>query len=485
MNKTKQITFLSAIVILVSGTIGSGIFFKNSSLASLGHGNLSLVISAWIVAAAGIMALGVGIAEMSLRSHGKKGVLEWTRTFMPTKLHYTSKNFVQLIFTPILLFALPIYEVKALNQAGLNLSTFAEVAVGFAIFAWFAIMSFVSTKAGEVTQWIVMVVKFIPLVVLPIWAMTQTGSTEILHKTYKETKGLAGVGGGFMILVAGLSAIAFSFDGFYSVTTLKSKMVEPKKMAAVIAVGLAVVTAFYLFVTIGFGLGTSDGTHKTILNMNSQTLKAFSALIAVGIIGVVNGYAQFGTNTYISLHEDDQSWYTRGWEKVINRSGELSKRTVAFIAYFSTVSVMFVVFSLIGIFAWDGGSPKNYYGHQGVSNLIGFVDTLTNYKSLLIFLIISTALVFALPVIRKDISSNKKRFVITLLSIIGIATIYVSGIFTLLTSIVDMTGYNGASQKVAIVKFSILICVALISTVAGLLEYKSDKKNKKIISKGI
>jgi hypothetical protein len=43
--KAKQISFLSAIVILVSGTIGSGIFFKNATLFRIGQGNIEFVLS--------------------------------------------------------------------------------------------------------------------------------------------------------------------------------------------------------------------------------------------------------------------------------------------------------------------------------------------------------------------------------------------------------------------------------------------------------
>ena len=478
-NKLKQISFISSIVILVSGTIGSGIFFKNGFLFSLAHGSMALVLTSWIVAGIGMISLGFGIGEMALISKGRKGILEWTKNFLPTKLGYHCKNFIQLFFIPIILFAVPIYEVKALNQAGLDLTAWQDLILGFVIFLWFAILSFVSEKVGEIFQWIIMIIKFIPLIVLPIWAMTQVGDYDIAVKHDVPIQhGLSGVGGGFMILVAGLSAIAFSFDGFYSVTTLREDMTHPKKLSKVIIFGLIIVTLFYIFLTIGFALGTSKGTHVS-MGLGPLSLKIFSVLISLGILGVVNGYSQFGVNIYISLHEEDQSWYTRIWEKTINKTKIFKKRTVAFISFLFLITLIFFILGTIGIYLWDEQDlPRDNYPYHKVGRLISFVDTLTNYKSLLIFTIISLSLFFAIPEIKKEVKSKRKRILLIILSIIGISMIFISGIYTIIESIVDMCGYNGASSEVGLIEFSILLFFITFSIIMGTLEYKSDIKRR-------
>jgi hypothetical protein len=36
---------------------------------------------------------------------------------MPTRLHLTSKNYVQLVFIPLICFALPLYAAKGIQDA--------------------------------------------------------------------------------------------------------------------------------------------------------------------------------------------------------------------------------------------------------------------------------------------------------------------------------------------------------------------------------
>jgi amino acid transporter len=59
-------------------------------------------------------------------------------------------------------------------------------------------------------------------------------------------KGFSSLGNGAMLLMAGIPAIMFSVDGFYTVTTLRNKMEKPKKMSSVIVIGLSIVTVIYI-----------------------------------------------------------------------------------------------------------------------------------------------------------------------------------------------------------------------------------------------
>lgn len=473
--KAKQISFLSAIVILVSGTIGSGIFFKNASLFKLGHGNIGFVLAAWILVAFGVIAFGIGIAEMSSKSKGSKGILEWTQKFLPKRAYLSSKNFLQIIFIPILLFALPIYATKAIGDIdGIYLTGWSAAGIAYAFFIWFAFMTYVSLRATEGFQWLTMIIKFIPLFVLPILSfVSKSSETSTHYYSISQPSGLSGYGNGAMLLIAGIPSIFFSFDGFYTVTTLKDKMEKPNKFKFVIPIGLALVTIIYLWVSLSFMNGSKTGKYTDLqffLNREGAK-KAFGALIAIGVLGVVNGYVQFGTRTYLALHEENESPITTWFEKNIYRNklkGKLSSLTTMSIIS----SLLFLTFTLIGIYGWDSqisGDKVASYQH-----LLAFDDTITDFKSLLVFALIGLALAYATKSFDKTTVKGKSIFV---LSWIAITFIGAAFIFQYIAAIVDLTGFNSAKASTSeIVKLSLLCGIPIVSVILGSLELKFRKK---------
>lgn len=468
----KQISFLSAIVILVSGTIGSGIFFKNASLFKLGHGNIGFVLAAWILVAFGVIAFGIGIAEMGTKSLGKKGVLEWTQKFLPKRAHLSSKNFLQVIFIPILLFALPIYAVKAIGQVpGVSLTGWEAAALAYSFFIWFAVMTYVSLKASEAFQWLTMIVKFAPLLVLPILSFvskSDVSSTD--HYAAIKPTGLSGYGNGAMLLIAGIPAIFFSFDGFYTVTTLKDKMAKPNSFKFVIPVGLSIVTVVYIWLSLSFMNGSDTGNYTDLkyLKEHPEAVKAFSILIAIGVLGVVNGYVQFGTRTYLALHEENESPISSWFEKKVYRN-KIKGKLSALITMTIIASTLFVVFTLIGIYAW------NTYD-SSYKNLLDFDDTITDFKSLFIFALIALALAYATKTFDKSTTKGKAIFA---LSWIAITFVFAAFAFQYIAAIVDLTGFNGHAKAATsdIVKLSLLCGVPVLSIILGSLEMKFRKQN--------
>lgn len=480
--KIKQISFLSSIVILVSGTIGSGIFFKNSDLFKLGQGNANLVLSLWLLTGFGIIAFGIGIAEMSSKVKGNRGVLEWTKHFLPKRLHFASKNYIQLFFIPLVTFALPLYAVKGMQNAlvfdGIYLSGWSACLIAFCFFIWFAIITYISTKIGEAVQWITLIIKFIPLFVLPIFSllMKSTGTSyNYWHTAAHAPVGFSSLGNGGMILIAGIPAIMFSIDGFYTVTTLRDKMKQPKKMPLVIIIGLVIITLIYIWVSLSFMNGSKTGKYGDIqwLQNHPKVSEMFSWFIFAGILGVVNGYVQFATNTYINLHKKNESWLTKWFEiKIFRRKTKQELSGLLSLIIF--VTCFYIFFSIMGIYGWN--TKLDYKGEiQSYSNILGFDDVITNFKSLLMFVTIAMSLVFALKTFDKKTWRGKSIYIFT---IIGITFILITLLYQYISNGVNMTGFRSADKLSSIISFSLLVCIPILCYLFALIEDKMQQKIK-------
>lgn len=477
-NKIKQISYLSAIIFVIGSTIGAGIFFKNAELLKMAQGDLFFVVAAWLVAAFGMMALGLALVEISSAQKSNKGILEWTKVFMPKFLHKTSQNYIKLIFIPVSLFTLPLYVVSTFEDVGLEIrNAWVVLAFGFFIFLWFISSSLLSIQFTEKQQWILTVIKFIPLIILPIIALTIssfTGTNTFLQKNIHPTTGLVGISK-WIIVIAGIPAISFAYDGFYLVFSLRNKTSTKtrKHLGSGVVVGLLVITIVYLFLSIAFNYGSDSGTHSGLnFAYKKQWIQFFDFCIALGIMGIINGFTASSPYQLSSLIEEGESadlvWLRKKIFANSNNKLEEQNFLVSWIYIVVSTTIFFVVFGIIGVFypndSWDGFET---YGSG--TYLYSFVDILVNYTSLLIFLILSGILVGGLinRFTKKVVVEQKKYFLP--MAFFSAVLFIASFCFTIFASILEMSNFNGASAEEASIKFVIFVLILFVSMLPSLL----------------
>lgn len=88
---------------------------------------------------------------------------------------------------------------------------------------------------------------------------------------------------------------------------MKEKTSSPTKMGFGMVLGVAVVSGVYLFLTIAFNVGSKDGTHNGISGVSPQLMKAMNACIAIGIIGIINGYSMGAPRQFRGLAESGEA----------------------------------------------------------------------------------------------------------------------------------------------------------------------------------
>lgn len=481
--KAHQITYISALIIMIGSTIGAGIFFKNGSLFSIAQGNLGLVIASWCVAGVGMVALGLAIVEMTSVQKSNRGTLEWFKQFMPSWLAKSAKNYVQLIFIPITLFTMPIYVVSSFWDAGwVETTGWLSFAIAFLIFMWIAGISLVSLKASERLQWVLTAVKFLPVIILPLIAFANSGDDavgSVTHKAVDHETGLMGVAPE-IIIIGGIPAISFAFDGFYEVTSLKQDLDQPKKLGSVVVLGLAIIFGVYIFLTIAFAFGSNDGTHFGIPSLSDSEQAVFNTLIGIGVIGIINGYMMSSVRQNASLHADGESpagyFMDKALTKVFKR--KFSSKFVAWFFIVFSTTIFFIIFGMVGMYGWstDGG-----YGENRSSYLYGFCDILVNYTSLAMFSLISIAVLGALTNRFTNKVQVEKRWYFVPAAITSSLILLSSAIFMFVVGIVDATGFNGADQFDAMIKLIVFGSIIGLSVVFGLLEHYLWKPTKEKI----
>ncbi|CAF0723804.1 unnamed protein product [Didymodactylos carnosus] len=142
-------------------------------------------------------------------------------------------------------------------------------------------------------QWIFTVLKFFPVIAIIILSFMEFDSKfindglNLVDGGRAPNKGLISVSP-YLGIFASVPAIFYSFDGFYSVTSLKRNLKSERSLGPLIAIGLSIVVGVYLLISTGLFVSSSDGTINN-LKINPYLRKAITAVIAIAIIGVLNG----------------------------------------------------------------------------------------------------------------------------------------------------------------------------------------------------
>lgn len=486
--KVKQMSYLSMIIFVIGSTIGAGIFYKNKNIAALSHGQFGPVLATWGVAIFGIIALAVALIEVSSAQKTDKGTLEWTKLFAPKWFHKSSTNYMKYIFIPLTLFTMPIYVVSTFEDAGWNIHYgITALAVAFGIFAWFMVINLISFRFSEISQWVFTAVQTVPLIILPIIAYAHPiPSHEILNKDVSVPHGINGVNS-WIALIAGISAISFAYDGFYVIASMKERTSGKAKMGAGMVMGVSFVSVIYLFLTIAFNTGSHTGSHYGIdwANDHKSFMSAMNACIAVGIIGIVNGYSMASPRQFRSLAESGEAKEINWLHKKLfrNKYKNGDKKQLEFSGWFylfAASTVLFIVLGLVGVYAYNLNDYADDYGKVGT--LYTLADALVNFTSLLMFIIITVSVLGALRNRKTNKVEVKRSRVFKPAAWIAIVVFFSAGAFMIGAAFLDMFNVTGdlSHDEIvsSVIKFVIFIAILAISIVPAIISTKREQNSK-------
>lgn len=411
---SKKIGFISAISIVIGSSVGAGIFFKSSTVLAYSGSNLFWAIFAWIVAAFAVICMALALIEIASARNDNLSLIGWCKEFNGKYIYKGCKYFMTFVYLPLTFFFMPIYVIVSLQDAlagfgvNNNFNTSNDWAIWMVVVllisVYFIFVCGLSSKATNIQNWIITSLKFIPLVVVAILgfvlaalpikdasgAITSGGVNNIDSPTWwnGSATNFFELSPGFGIFGA-MAAIFFAFDGFYVTAGLQSEMREPKKTPKAIFIGLSIVTVIYLTIAISMSLGSAGGSFYSFQDWLSSKgvswlFGVINILIAVGVLGIINGFA---------------AWSARFVEDLVNE-GELVVPTKSLLLlnqpkpWLGTLYTLvlslpaIIIFCVIGGIGYFPGGYAGAYDGSGFSSqakLINFADLMATWVSLFAF----------------------------------------------------------------------------------------------------
>lgn len=434
----KKIGFFSAILIVLGGSIGAGIFLRSKSVLTNSSGNLIWAIIVWLIAGFTVVTMALGLVEVASGRNDNLGMIGWAKAFNTLKIYKATKFFMTYLYLPFTYFFMPYYVilqfqdgVSAFNKdgaqalhdfGGSKLAPWFYFLIALALTVWMVFSAGISSRAGNVQNWVVTAVKFIPLVAVVIIGFvfafiktnTNNGKRGIdLVKTAIEksdlftlkSTSLFGLSP-FFAVFSSLGGIFFAFDGFYVTAGVQSEMKNPEKTPAALTIGLSSMTAIYILIAVSMSIGAKSGgfyDYGKLLAEKKQSW-AFGIInfcIAIGIIGILNGFTMWASRWVEDLiKEGEISVPVKVYKYMKNSKMPL---VGALFVLFLALPFM-IIFTIIGAYGYKySGEYEDFYGHK-IGELLTFADLMANWMAVFAFAFIAMSIVGALQ-------NRKKHFI--------------------------------------------------------------------------
>ncbi len=414
--KKKKISFISAIFIVIGSCIGSGIFFKAGSVLQNSWSSFPIAITSWILSAIGVICMSLSLIEVTSKKASNLSMIGWVKNFSTRFMYKACKNFMFYVYMPLTLFFMPLYVVQGFQDALVSFgvqhhfNTAHDWAIwaiiGLAISFWFILTSGLSSKFGNMQNWVITCVKFFPLAIitfLGIYIASVTENSSVIITPIKPENNMLrfesmwpGIG-----MFISFAAIFFAYDGFYYSVGIQTDMKQPEKTSKALVIGLSVVTAIYLLIatsmTIAFPQDGGFGSFTGFLEKRNLGWVAgvTNLMISIGILGIINSFSMWSTRFTEDLISEYELPFSH---KYINKTN-VNKPMIGVIYVSIITTILYTLFATIGglaylpVYSDSNGSFYDGEGFSSMSRLLGFADLMANWTSTFAFGFIVIAII--------------------------------------------------------------------------------------------
>ena len=403
----KEIGLLEAITIVIGMVIGSGIFFKASSIFK-NAGTPMRGIMAWVIGGLITAAAALTVAEVATAFPTTGGVFVYLKELYGKKWAFLFGWMQTLIYVPGVVAALSIVLVTQSTYFIPSLTTIQQKILAIIILFFLMIINILSTKLGSKLQVVATIAKLIPIFVIIIVGLVKgTAHDFIAPVASSNPVGLAGFG-------AAILGTLWAYDGWISVGNMSGELKNAKKdISRSIIIGLSIIIIVYLFINIAIinvmpvteVIASSKPASDVAVILFGRTGAALIAAgIMISIFGALNGYLMTGVRIPFAMVKDNLLPFSKFFGKVNNRFN-----------------------APINIFAFEMILASFYI-------LSGSFDTLTNLIVFImwIFFTMCIAGVFILRSKHKDIKTPYKVPFYPITPLIGIT----GGVFILVSTLI-------------------------------------------------
>ena len=468
-SKAKRIGYFAALLIVMGSSIGSGIFFKSGGVMSNVDNSIVLALLSWIIAAFSVIAMAIALIDIAAQSKkDDRGLLSWVKRFNGLYLYKSAKNLYIYFTLPIKFFALPVYFFQSLQtgicyidatwvdghivlgpigESALNFPWWGIFLIVLTIDVYFMVVNGISTRAGSMTNRLLMYIKFVPLLFAFLIGFIILGmnnglpadnewwvSGNLMNKPIDQLtapRTLVGFSPAIGVFMS-LASVFFAFDGFYVAAGIQSQLKEPKKISNILLFGLLIVTVIYLSIALSMTLGANGGKWANVGAFFvergvSWIYSIIAILIAIGVLGIINGYSMWAMRLYQELLESWELPFSKYLIKLKTRSGKPLGGRIFIMVLGLLVSMTCVLVAALAYQVTPSPLIGNVYRIQGtemiqdgyvnieVNGLYAFADMITNWQTIFTFAFI-TAAIFSSTLSKTKQQTKSRRDIITIIA---------------------------------------------------------------------
>ena len=417
--KNSKMSLLLATIILIMGSIGTGIFFKNSEILAMNWNSLLLLIFSWIFSSIGILLFGISLSRTIRNTKiSDLGIVSWIEQHNQKTLAKAIKNFINLYYMPLIKFGVIFYAVIAfINAIGWSDVEWYEIfLIMIAAITVIQLTGGTWIKTTKFTNKIFIFTQILPILFVVIYGIyvlsTEGGNIfQILpNETPSDNIVVSNpllANSPYIGLLSSIPSIYFVYDGFYKVANMHSDMKEPHKIKYVILFGMIALVLINIIMSI-FLIAAFNGNLNSSENIN--IVKTANWLIIGSALGNFNLNAIMASRLYEIEYFDKTrpNWIQKYFK--INNSSSINPYNGSLLSYLVTL-MYFIPLSLIGTF-WFFNFSSYGYQSEYTNNLLSFNDLLINWSSVFIFSIL------LLPIGANLKKCNKKEKIFDITTII-------------------------------------------------------------------
>lgn len=301
----KDINLVQATLLVVGIVIGSGVFFKPSSVFK-NAGAPGLGVLAWVVGCVITVAGALSIAEIGAAIPKSGGLFVYLKELYGEKWAFLLGWVQTLIYYPGMCAALGVvFATQSTSFVDLSPTGQKMMSVGLIIFL--TTINIISTKFGTKFAAVFTVGKLIPIAVIIVCGLTMGKVHEFTPMTTAAST-TAGFG-------AALLGVLFAYEGWIAVTNMAGEMKNPSKdLPKAIVIGLIIITIAYLGVNLAIintisvakvAASKKAASDAAIVLFGPVGEKLIAGGILISIIGCLSAFIMTGARIPYAMAEDN------------------------------------------------------------------------------------------------------------------------------------------------------------------------------------
>lgn len=306
----KNIGFFDAMMMVVGIVIGSGIFFKTSTVLKL-SGSPTMSILAWVLGGVIAMASALTISEMATAIPKTGGLFVYLRELFGEKTAFLFGWVQSAIYNPGVTAALSIIVVTQ-AKFFFNLSPLEEKLIAMGLILFITAINVFSTKVGSKVQTVATIGKLIPIISIIGFGLIKGGASSESVSVVAETSTLptftlAGFG-------AAILGTLWAYDGWVGVTNIAGEVKHAQKnLPRAIIIGLTFIIGVYITINLAIlkvlpieaVAATQTPASDAAVVLFGEGGAAFITIgIMVSIFGAMNGYMLTGVRVPYAMAKE-------------------------------------------------------------------------------------------------------------------------------------------------------------------------------------